>query len=41
MGTLREWQKLVPKDEGHLMPFILRRTKSDIIEVGITRNTIF
>ena len=41
MGTVREWQKLVPKDEGLLMPFILRKTKSDIIEVGIMRNTIF
>ena len=41
MGTLREWQKLVPKGEGHLMPFILRKTTSGIIEVGITRNTIF
>ena len=27
MGTLREWQKLVPKGEGNLMPFIIRRTK--------------
>ena len=41
MGTLREWQKLVPKDEGLLMPFILCKTKSDIIEVRIMRNTIF
>ena len=41
MGTLREWQKLVPTGEGHLMPFILRKTTSGIIEVGITRNTIF
>ena len=41
MGTLREWQKLVPKGEGQLMPFILCKTTSGIIEVGITRNTIF
>ena len=41
MGTLREWQKLVPTGEGHLMPLILRKTTSGIIEVGITRNTIF
>ena len=41
MGTLFEWQKLLPKDEGHLMPFILCKTKSDIIEVRIMRNTIF
>ena len=41
MRTLREWQKLVPKGDGHLMPFILRKTTSGIIEVGITRNTIF
>ena len=41
MGTLREWQKLVPKGDGHLMPFILRKTTSGIIEVRITRNTIF
>ena len=41
MRTLREWQKLVPKGDGHLMPFILRKTTSGIIEVIITRNTIF
>ena len=41
MRTLREWQKLVPKGDGHLMPFILRKTTSGIIEVRITRNTIF
>ena len=41
MGTLREWQKLVPKGDGHLMPFILCKTTSGIIEVGITRNTKF
>ena len=41
MGTLLEWQKLLPKGEGHLMPFILRKTTSGTIEVGITRNTIF
>ena len=41
MGTLFEWQKLLPKVEGHLMPFILCKTKSDITEVGITRNTVF
>ena len=27
MGTLREWQKLVPKGEGHLTPFILHKKK--------------
>ena len=27
MRTLGEWQKLVPKGEGHLMPFTIRRTK--------------
>ena len=41
MGTLLEWQKLVPKGEGYLMPFILRKTISSIIEVRITINTIF
>ena len=41
MGTLREWQKLVPKGEGPLMPFILCKTTSGIIEVGIMRNIIF
>ena len=41
MGTLREWQKLVPKGEGHLMSFVLHKTTSGIIKVGITRNTIF
>ena len=40
MGTLRGWQKLVPKGEGCLFPFILCKT-SGIIEVGITRNIIF
>ena len=41
MGTLREWQKLVPKGDGHLMPFILCKTTSGITEVGIRRNIIF
>ena len=41
MGTLREWQKLVPKGEGHLLPIILHKTTSGIIEAGITRNIIF
>ena len=41
MGTLREWQKLVPKGDGHLMPFNLPKTTSGIIEVGIRRNIIF
>ena len=41
MGTLVEWRKLVPKGEGHLMPFIVRRTLSRRIDVGITGNVIF
>ena len=41
MGTLDEWRKLVPKGLGHLMPFIVRRTSSGHIDVGITRNKIF
>ena len=41
MGTLSEWRKLVPKGEGHLLPFILRKTTSGIIEVGIMRKIIF
>ena len=41
MGTLDEWRKLAPKEEGHLMPFIVRRTSSGRIDVGITRNVIF
>ena len=41
MGTLDEWRKLVPKGLGHLMPFIIRRTSSGCIDVGITRNKIF
>ena len=41
MGTLDEWRKLVPKGLGHLMPFIIRRTSSGRIDVGITRNKIF
>ena len=41
MGTLNEWRKLVPKGLGHLMPFIVRRTSSGRIDVGITRNKIF
>ena len=41
MGTLDEWRKLVPKGLGHLMPFIVRRTSSGRIDVGITRNKIF
>ena len=41
MGTFDEWRKLVPKGLGHLMPFIVRRTSSGRIDVGITRNKIF
>ena len=41
MGTLVEGRKLVPKGEGHLMPFIVRRTTRGCIDVGITRNKIF
>ena len=41
MGTLSKWQKLVPKGEGDLMPFIIRRTKNLRIDVGITRNVTF
>ena len=41
MGVLDEWRKLVPKGLGHLMPFIVRRTSSGRIDVGITRNKIF
>ena len=41
MGTLSEWQKLVPKREGHLMRFIIRRTKGLRVDVGITRNILF
>ena len=41
MGTLDEWRKLAPKEEGHLMPFIVHRTSSGRIDVGITRNVIF
>ena len=41
MRTLDEWRKLVPKGLGHLMPFIIRRTSSGRIDVGITRNKIF
>ena len=41
MGTLSEWQKLVPKGEGNLMSFIIRRTKDLRIDVGITRNVTF
>ena len=41
MGTLDEWRKLVPKGLDHLMPFIVRRTSSGCIDVGITRNKIF
>ena len=41
MGTLSKWQKLVPKGEGNLMPFIIRRTKDLRIDVGITRNITF
>ena len=41
MGTLSEWWKLVPKGEGHLLPFILRKTTCGIIEVGIMRKIIF
>ena len=40
-GTLDEWRKLVPKGLSHLMPFIVRRTSSGSIDVGITRNKIF
>ena len=41
MGALDEWRKLVPKGLGHLMPFIVRRTSSGRIDVGITRKKIF
>ena len=41
MGTLDKWRKLVPKELGHLMPFIVRRTSSGHIDAGITRNKIF
>ena len=41
MGTLREWQKLVPKRLGHLMPLIVHRTSSGCIDGGIPRNKIF
>ena len=41
MGTLNEWRKLVAKGLDHLMPFIVRRTSSGRIDVGITRNKIF
>ena len=41
MGTLRQWQKLVPKVEGNFMPFIIRRTKDLRIDVDITRNVTF
>ena len=41
METLVEWRKLVPKGEGHLMSFIVRRTSRGRIDVSITRNKIF
>ena len=41
MGILIKWRKLVPKREGHLMPFIVCRTSSGRIDVGIQRNVIF
>ena len=41
MRTLNEWTKLLPKRLDHLMPFIVRRTSSGRIDVGITRNEIF
>ena len=41
VGTFSEWQKLVPKEEGNLMLFIIRRTKDLRIDVGITRNVTF
>ena len=41
MGTLEEWRKLVLKGLGYLMPFIVLRTKTGRIDVGITRNRIF
>ena len=41
MGTLNEWRKLVPNGLGHLMPFIVRRTSSGRIDVGIKRNVVF
>ena len=41
MGTLSEWQKLVPKGEGNLMLFIIRRTKDVHIAVDITGNVTF
>ena len=40
MGTSSEWQKLVPKGEGNLIPFSIRR-KNLCIDVGITRNVTF
>ena len=41
MGTLDECRKLVPKGLGLLIPFIVRRTSSGRIDVGITRKKIF
>ena len=41
MESLDEWRKLVPKGLGHLMPFVVRKTSSGCIDVGITRNKIF
>ena len=41
METLDEWRKLVPKEECHLMKFIVRRSSSGRIDVGITRIIIF
>ena len=41
IGTLVEWRKLVPKGEGHLMPFIVYRTSRRCIDIGIARNKIF
>ena len=40
-GTLRDWQKLVPKGLDHLMPFIVHRTSSGCIDVSITKNKKF
>ena len=40
MGILEEWRKLVLKGLGYLMPFIVRRTQTGPIDVGITRNKL-
>ena len=41
MGTLEEWKKITIKGLGYLMPFIVRRTSTGRIDIGITRNKIF